>query len=84
MTKIDHFFASSEWLAIFPRTDLQALAALGSDHCPLFLQGDVVHDFYRGFRFESYWVNCPDFLETSEGGLGQASQYTGRHTTSSC
>jgi hypothetical protein len=64
MTKIDHFFASSEWLAIFPRTDLQALAALGSDHCPLFLQGDVVHDFYRGFRFESYWVNCPDFLET--------------------
>jgi hypothetical protein len=64
MTKIDHFFASSEWLAIFPRTDLQALASLGSDHCLLFLQGDVIHDFYRGFRFESHWVNCPDFLET--------------------
>jgi hypothetical protein len=64
MTKIDHFFASSEWLAIFPRTDLQALASLGSDHCPLFLQGDVIHDFYRGFGFESYWMNCLDFLET--------------------
>ena len=38
MTKIDHMFASTEWLEIFPRTDLQALASLGSDHCPLFLQ----------------------------------------------
>lgn len=64
MTKIDHFFVSSEWLEIFQRTDLQALASLGSDHYPLFLQGDVVHDFYRGFRFESHWVNCPGFLET--------------------
>lgn len=63
MTKIDHFFASPEWLAIFPRTDLQALASLGSDHCPLFLQGDVAHDFYRGFRFESHWVNRPDFID---------------------
>lgn len=39
MTKIDHFFASSEWLDIFPRTDLQALVSLGSYHCPLFMQG---------------------------------------------
>lgn len=64
MTKIDHFFATAEWLEIFPRTGLQALASLGSDQCLLFLQGDVTHDFYRGFRFESLWVNCPDFMET--------------------
>lgn len=64
MTKIDHFFASAKWLGIFPRTDLQALASMGSNHCPLFLQGDVTYEFYRGFRFESYWVNCPDFMET--------------------
>jgi hypothetical protein len=64
MTKIDHLFATPEWLDIFPRTDLQALASLGSDHCPLFMQGDVFFDFYRGFRFESHWTNWPGFLET--------------------
>lgn len=58
------FFASSEWLDIFPRTHLHALASLGSDHCPLFMQGDVVIDFYRGFRFESHWINWPGFAET--------------------
>jgi hypothetical protein len=50
MTKMDNMFASIEWLEIFPRIDLQALASLGSYHCPLFLQGDVALDFYRGFR----------------------------------
>jgi hypothetical protein len=64
MTKIDHFFASTEWLEFVPRTQLQALASLGSDHCPLFLQGEVNIEFYRGFRFESHWPNCPEFLET--------------------
>ena len=42
----------------------QALASLGSDHCPLFLQGDVTFDFYRGFRFEAHWIHLPGFLET--------------------
>jgi exonuclease III len=64
MTKIDHLFASAEWLEIFPRTDLQALASMGSDHCPLSLQGDTSFEFYRGFRFEAYWVGMPGFMET--------------------
>lgn len=54
MTKIDHMFASADWLEIFPRNDLQALASLGSDCCPLFLQGETILDFYRGFRFEDF------------------------------
>jgi len=64
MTKIDHFLASAEWLEIFPRTDLQAMASLGSDHCPLFLQGDISFDFSWGFRFEAHWVNIPGFFLT--------------------
>jgi hypothetical protein len=64
MTKIDHFLASAEWLQMFPKTDLQALASRGSDHCPLFLQGDVTFDFYRGFRFEAHWVNMQGFWQT--------------------
>jgi hypothetical protein len=47
-----------------PRTDLRALPSLGSDHNALSLQGDVNLDFYRGFRFESYWVHMPGFLDT--------------------
>jgi len=72
MTKIDHMFASTEWLEIFPRTDLQALASLGSDHCPLFLQGDVVLDFYRGFRFEAHWAHMPGFTETIQEAWNRA------------
>lgn len=37
MTRMDHFFASADWLELFPRTDLRALASLGSDHSALFL-----------------------------------------------
>jgi hypothetical protein len=71
MTRIDHFLASAEWLEIFPRTDLQALASLGSDHCPLFLQGDTSYEFYRGFRFEAYWVNMPGFMEAVQAAREQ-------------
>lgn len=63
MTKIDHCFASAEWLEIFPRADLSALASLGSDHSALFLQGDVAMEFFKGFRFESHWTSMPGFLE---------------------
>lgn len=64
MTKIDHLFASPEWLDIFPRNSLQAVASMGSDHCPLLLNGDMEFEFYKGFRFESHWINWPRFLET--------------------
>jgi exonuclease III len=33
MTKIDHFLATTDWLGLFLRTDLQAMASRGSDHC---------------------------------------------------
>jgi hypothetical protein len=64
MTRIDHLFASVDWLEIFPRTNLRALASLGSDHSALFLHGDVNLDFYKGFRFESHWVHRAGFLDT--------------------
>jgi exonuclease III len=64
MTRIDHLFVSADWLELFPRTDLHALASLGSDHSALFLQGNIDLDFYRGFRFESHWIHRPGFLDT--------------------
>jgi len=47
----------------FPRNDLQAMACMGSDHCALILQGDTQADFNRGFRFESFWIKMPGFME---------------------
>jgi hypothetical protein len=64
MTRIDHIFASTDWLDWFPCTELQALASLGSDHSALFLQGNTKCDFYRGFRFEAHWVQMPGFQDT--------------------
>ena len=84
MTKIDHFLASAEWLEIFPRTDLQAMASLGSDHCPLFLQGDISFDFCWGFRFEAHWVNIPGFFWRGKDGLGTSGQHTKCNATHAC
>ena len=39
---------------------------MGSDHCPLFLTGDIAKQNYKGFRFESFWVNMPGFKEVIE------------------
>jgi exonuclease III len=39
MTRIDHLFASADWLEMFPRTDLRALPSLGSDHNTFVLTG---------------------------------------------
>jgi hypothetical protein len=47
----------------FPNSDLQALATMTSDHAPLLLQGDVTLDFYKGFRFESFWTSMPGFMD---------------------
>lgn len=71
MSKIDHCFATLEWLDLFPRSDLQAIASLISDHSPLFLQGDVNFDFYRGFRFEAFWTTMPGFLDLVEHNWNQ-------------
>lgn len=84
MTKIDHLFVTPEWLDFFPRTDLRALASLGSDHCPLFLQGDHTPDFYRGFRFESYWINMPGFLEAVQEAWEKTGQHAGCLPTHAC
>jgi hypothetical protein len=63
MSKIDHLLATTEWIDLFPHSDLQAVASMGSNHCPLILQGDNQKDFYRGFRLESYWTKMPGFME---------------------
>jgi hypothetical protein len=35
------------------------------------MQGDTSFDFYRGFRFEAYWVNMSGFAKTVQQAWGQ-------------
>jgi hypothetical protein len=63
MSRIDRFLATTEWHDLYPTADLQAFCTLTSDHCPLIMQGYSSYDFYKGFRFESFWINIEGFKE---------------------
>jgi hypothetical protein len=64
MTKIDRVFYSTSWEELFPSAHLHAWASTILDHCPLILQGDIeAKKKFRGFRFESYWLKLPGFLD---------------------
>jgi hypothetical protein len=69
-TRIDRFF-TPDWHLLFPNANLQALSTMGSDHCPLFLTGDIMPQHYSGFRFESFLVTMPGFLETVQAAWDQ-------------
>jgi hypothetical protein len=63
MTRIDRMFCSTSWEEIFPTAHMHDWASTVSDHNPLILQGETGNAKYNGFRFESYWLGLPDFLE---------------------
>lgn len=44
---------------------MSALSSSCSDHAPLFVVGCEQRELSRSFRFESYWLKMPDFLEVT-------------------
>lgn len=62
-TKIDHVFCTREWELEHPDCYLQSIGTSVSDHCPMVLTCTPFNRCYRGFRFESFWINQPGFLE---------------------
>jgi hypothetical protein len=63
MSRIERLMATTEWHDLYPSANLQAICTMTSDHCPLLMQGHSSCNFYRGFRFESFWVNIDGFKE---------------------
>lgn len=61
-TKIDHAFATTDW-DLFANSRLFPLSSAYSDHAPIFLVGNEKRDNFPNFRFESYWLQLPGFLE---------------------
>ena len=63
LVRLDRAFASVDWFTAFPVHCLRALSSDCSDHCPLLLLLDSQPWVKKRFRFESFWVSLPDFLE---------------------
>jgi hypothetical protein len=63
MTRIDRFFATTQWHGLFPTADLLSLCTMTSDYCPIIMQGHSPFCFYKGFRFESFWTKLDGFKE---------------------
>jgi hypothetical protein len=62
-TKIDHIFVTKDWGLMYTNGHLQAGATSISDHCPMVLTCNPFHIRYRGFRFESFWLQMPEFRD---------------------
>jgi exonuclease III len=45
MTRIDIFFATTEWHDLYPAADLLSMCTMTSDHCPLLMQGHLLGAF---------------------------------------
>jgi hypothetical protein len=44
-----------------PNCHLQALGTAISDHYPMVMNCDPFHRLYKGFMFEAWWLQQPDF-----------------------
>jgi hypothetical protein len=62
-TKIDHVFVTKEWELLYTNYHLQAGATSIFDHCPMVLTCNPFHRRYIGFRFESFWLQIPEFKD---------------------
>jgi endonuclease/exonuclease/phosphatase family metal-dependent hydrolase len=54
MTRIDRFFATTEWHDLYPSTDLHSMCTMTSDHCPLLMQGHSSVTFYQGVQIRIF------------------------------
>jgi hypothetical protein len=63
LTRIDHLLCTREWEVQHTNNYLQAISSSMSDHCPLLLTCTPLQHRYKGFRFESYWVQLEGFQE---------------------
>lgn len=66
LIKLDWVLTSSAWGLSYPATTVQPLSRNVSDHIPFCTNIGSKIPKESGFRFENFWVDQPDFLETVE------------------
>lgn len=62
--RLDRFFCSTNFEAMFPLSHAEALPRLGSDHTPILWDSGCGQIPKKGsFKFEKWWCTKPDFIE---------------------
>nr|BDI54638.1 retrotransposon protein, putative, unclassified [Triticum aestivum] len=84
LEKLDHVFVTNEWDEAFPTCFLSALGTTISDHCPLMLDMNVEVKTHKRFRFESFWVKAPGFMETVQVAWDSTSLASNDYLTLHC
>jgi hypothetical protein len=64
LEELDWCFTSSNWISDYPNTLLLPMARTTSDHVPCMVQIGTSIPKASVFRFESFWVEMPGFLDT--------------------
>ena len=64
LVRLDRFFCTASWEALFRPCAVHALSSSSSDHCPLLLADIQAPPRRARFRFESFWPRHPGFHET--------------------
>ena len=67
LEQLDWFFTSVNWTSVYPNTVVLPLAKSSSDHVPCMVNISTVIPKATLFRFESFWVDQPGFLEVVKG-----------------
>jgi hypothetical protein len=68
LERLDWFFASTSWLANYPRSFASTLSRGVSDHSPCLISISTDIPKVRVFRFENYWLLHDDFLGVLQHG----------------
>lgn len=75
-SKIDRAFCCPDWDVLFDSAQMYALSSSCSDHAPLFITGCVEREQNNSFRFESFWLKFPNFLQITEESWNRPLQTT--------
>jgi hypothetical protein len=63
LEQLDWFVTTPSWTKKFPTIVVLPLAKASSDHVPCMVTIDSIIPRANLFRFESYWVDSPSFLD---------------------
>ena len=84
LEQLDWFFTSPNWMIDYPNAEVLPMAKITSDHIPCKVAISTSMPRSNIFRFENYWVEQEDFLETVQNSwLTAPNMHTATRTISS-
>ena len=72
LVQLDWFFTSVNWTLSYPNTQVLQLAKSSSDHLPCVVVIGTCIPKAKIFRFESFWVDLPGFIQCVQKSWAQS------------